>query len=119
VGFFDRLRQTLGGSQKAGAGAYAYRIYAQCSRCGEPLRARIDLVNDPSQEDDGTYIVRKALLGGTRRCYQTVDVTLHFNTDRSQVLDREIGGGRFITAEEYQTLVEEQQEPLQEQEDDA
>jgi hypothetical protein len=81
-------------------------VYAQCKRCGEPLRARIDLRNEPSQADDGeTWIVRKGLIGdGQRRCYQVVEVTLHFDGPKSQVLENEVAGGQLITEDEYLAL---------------
>ena len=65
MGFLDNLRKALGGQgagQKSGGGggssfgagdANAYWIYAQCRRCGEPLRSRVNLANDPSLDDDG------------------------------------------------------------------
>ncbi len=119
MGFMDRLRKALGGSGTADPGSHAQWIYVQCARCGEPLRSRIDLRNDPSEDDDGTYIVRKGLVGGERRCYQTVEVTIRFSADKSQILDRQISGGRFITEEEFQALAAEQQNPPQEQDEDA
>jgi hypothetical protein len=122
MGLFDRIKKTLSGGGATGASApdaYGYWVYAQCRRCGEPLRSRIDLRNDPSAEDDGTFVVRKGLVGGARRCYQVVEIELHFGADRRQVLDQEITGGRFVTAEEYQALAQEPWPPVEEQETDA
>jgi hypothetical protein len=85
-------------------------VHAQCRRCGEPLRARVDLRNEPSEEDDGAWFVRKGLTGsGKYYCFQTVDVTLHFSADKKRVLDAEATGGKIITAEEYPGLLAEWQ----------
>ncbi len=121
MGLFDRIKKTFGGggTGATASDAYGYWVYAQCRRCGEPLRTRIDLDKDPSREDDDTFIVRKGLVGGARRCYQVVEIELHFSADRRQVLDQEISGGRFITAEEYQALAQEPWPPIEEQETDA
>ncbi len=107
MGLLDSLKKAFGGRPAGGSsfGAgdqWAYWVYAQCRRCGEPLRARIDLRNDPSQEDDGTWLVRKGLTGsGKYYCFQTVEVTLHFDQAKKNILDSDAVGGNFITAEEY------------------
>lgn len=64
-------------------------------------------MNDPSLADDGeTWIVRKGLIGsGSRRCFQTVEVMLHFDRRKQTILDSEAVGGRLITAEEYEVLL--------------
>jgi hypothetical protein len=113
MGFLDNLRNALGG-QKAGGGssfgsgdANTYWIYAQCKRCGEPLRGRVNLANDPSQDEDQmSWIVRKGLVGsGANRCFQTVEVTLKFDAKKQNVIESEAVGGQLITAEEYQALL--------------
>ena len=119
MGFLDSLRNALGGqktgnratgggSSSFGSGdANAYWIYAQCRRCGEPLRSRVNLANDPSLDDDGlNWVVRKGILGsGANRCFQTVEVMLKFDSKKQNVIESEVGGGKLITAEEYETLV--------------
>jgi hypothetical protein len=117
MGFLDNLRKALGGQgsgTKSGGGgssfgagdANAYWIYAQCRRCGEPLRSRVNLANDPSLDDDGSsWIVRKGLVGsGANRCFQTVEVTLKFDAKKQNVIESEAVGGTLITAEEYEAL---------------
>ncbi len=107
MGFLDSLKKALGGKPSTGGSSFggdqwAYWVHAQCRRCGEPLRARIDLRNDPSLEDDGTWVVRKGLTGGGKYyCFQTVEVTLHFDQAKKAVLDSDAVGGKIITAEEY------------------
>jgi hypothetical protein len=120
MGFLDNLRNALGGQKtgnKAGGGggsssfgsgdANTYWIYAQCRRCGEPLRSRVNLANDPSLDDDGeSWIIRKGLIGsGANRCFQTVEVTLTFDQKKQGVIASEAVGGKLITAEEYEMLV--------------
>jgi hypothetical protein len=121
MGFLDGLKKALGGGKTTGAGGggrstygaedWAYWVYTQCRRCGEPLRTRIDLRNDPSEENDGTWLVRKGLTGsGKYYCFQTVEVMLHFDRAKKTVLDSDADGGRLITAEEYPALLEDWQE---------
>src|SRR5512142_2990720 len=107
MGFFDRLRKAFSGGGGSQASDDTYWIYAQCRRCGEPLKARVDLRNEPSQADDGsTWIVRKGLVGsGARRCFQTVEVILTFDPDKKNVVDSEVSGGKLITEEEYNDLL--------------
>ena len=116
MGFLDNLRNALSGqnaSKKAGGGssfgagdANAYWIYAQCRRCGEPLRSRVNLANDPSLDDDGaSWVVRKGIVGsGANRCFQAIEVTLKFDAKKQNVIESEAVGGKLITAEEYQAI---------------
>jgi hypothetical protein len=115
MSFWDRLKGTLtGGGASSGRSkeAAGYWIYAKCRRCGEPLKAHIDMRNEPSQGEDGdTWVVRKGLIGdgsgrfGGMRCFQTVEVTLTFDSSRQNVIDQEVSGGELITEEEYEALL--------------
>jgi len=113
MGFLDNLRKALGGQQaggRSGGGvANTYWIYAQCRYCGEPLKTRVNLMNDPSLDEDGEgWIVRKGLMGsGVNRCFQTVEVTLKFDARKQDVIESEAVGGKLITAEEYEALLHE------------
>ncbi len=117
MGFLDSLKKALGGKSTTSSGggrsgfgdeSWVYWIHVQCKKCGEPLRARIDLRNDPSLEDDGTWRVRKWLTGGGKYfCFQNVEVELHFDQAKKKVLDSEVTGGSLITAEEYPVLLAE------------
>jgi hypothetical protein len=115
MGFLDGLKKAFGGKPAGGGSAFGgdewvYWVHAQCQRCGEPLRARIDLRNELS-EDDGAWMVRKALTGsGKYYCFQTVDVTLRFDRDKKNVVESETTGGKLITAEEYPALLAQWQE---------
>ena len=118
MGFLDNLRTMLSSQKtgtKAGGGGTSfgsgdpniYWIYAQCRRCGEPLRGRVNLMNDPSLDEDGeTWVVRKGLMGsGANRCFQTVEVMLKFDLKKQNVVSSEAAGGKLITAEEYEALL--------------
>jgi hypothetical protein len=70
------------------------------------LRGRVNLRSEPSQTDDGKWIVRKGLIGsGANRCFQTVEVTLTFDADKRKVLESQALGGELISEEEYLRLV--------------
>lgn len=125
MSFLDRLRGMLGGASKprgggrggAGGGssfggedANTHLIYAKCRRCGEPLLGRVNMMNEPSQEEDDTWVVRKTLSGsGKNYCFQTVEVTLQFDRQKKNVLSAEATGGTLISAEEYTALLAAQQ----------
>jgi hypothetical protein len=77
--------------------AAAYWIAVRCRRCGEIIRARINLHNDLSVEygDGGTtYICRKTLIG-EGHCFQRVEVSLTFDANR-KLVSYEITGGEFV-----------------------
>ncbi len=81
----------------------AYFIYVRSHRCKENLSTRISLSNDLSEKDEGGYISRKVLAtDGKNRCFDRVEVVLHFD-EKKNMIDREISGGAFITAEEFDT----------------
>ena len=77
----------------------SYWITVKCDRCGEIIRARIDLHNDLSinygdKEEDTTYFCRKMLMG-SQHCYQQILVELTFDAGR-KLAQEEIHGGKFI-----------------------
>ncbi len=116
MGFLDSIRARLrghtgargsgGGRSSFSGNDTSYWVYAKCGRCGEPLRARINLMNDPSRDDDGvSWVVRKGLSGsGAKLCFQTVEVTLKFDAKKQKVLAQEAVGGEIITIEAYEAL---------------
>jgi hypothetical protein len=75
-------------------------VAVQCLRCGETLTTEINLNTELSAdygEEGGeatTYLCRKLLMGNAR-CFQQIEVVLHFDADR-RVTDRQITGGRFV-----------------------
>lgn len=117
MGFLDSVKTLLRGERRGSGGGRSnfggndtsYWVYAKCGRCGEPLRARINLMNDPSRDDDGvSWVVRKGLSGnGAKLCFQTVEVTLKFDAKKQKILAHEAVGGELITAEAYGALKQE------------
>lgn len=94
MAFFKKLANLFNAT--GGTPRPAHVVSVRCNRCGEILTARIDLGNDLSRADDGGFIVRKTVMGsGENRCFQRVEVTLHFD-EKYTVTDREISGGTFV-----------------------
>jgi hypothetical protein len=80
-------------------------VYVRCDKCGEALKTRIDLSHDltPNYSAEGhvtDYGLRKVLIG-SQRCFEPIEVTLTFDSQR-RVTSREITGGQFISREEYE-----------------
>ncbi|MBP1717322.1 MAG: hypothetical protein H6Q43_760 [Deltaproteobacteria bacterium] len=78
-------------------------ITVVCSRCGEVIRARIDLANDLSAEygegdQETSYLCRKVLIG-KQGCYAPVEILLDFDAGR-KIIDRKITGGKFAEEDE-------------------
>src|SRR5258708_5859203 len=102
MSFFQRLT-SLFTRPAAGSTRSIYTITVQCNRCGEIISAPVDLRNDLSLDDDEDatskdYICRKGLMG-RQRCFQQIEVTLHFNSER-QLIDKEATGGKFVEPQE-------------------
>jgi hypothetical protein len=103
MGFLDSLKSVFAG----GPGQdNAYWVYVRCRRCGEVIKTRIDLSNDLSLNEAGGFVVNKTLIGGSQLCFERIEVSLTFDSNR-QVIDRKISRGDFITAEEYNAAVAE------------
>lgn len=98
MGFLDSVKSLLGGGEKQDESGYW--VYVRCKRCGEPIKTRIDLRNELSPRDEGGFITRKTMVG-SQRCFERIEVTLTFDQDR-RLVDRQIAGGDFITAEEFE-----------------
>lgn len=86
-------------------------LYVQCSRCGEAIRIRADRRYDLASEmlDPGeegpAYTMRKEIIGD--RCFQRLTVTLGFDR-RLHIISRDIQGGAWLSAEEYQVATTQQ-----------
>jgi hypothetical protein len=99
MGFFKKLSEFFSSSGPQKAPDYAMYITVKCKRCGETIRARIDLRNDLTINYDSegpvpTYFCRKVLIG-ERRCYQPVEIELTFD-GKKKIIQRQISGGEFI-----------------------
>ena len=98
MSILDKISKRL---TSQGEDDYGYWIAVKCKRCGEGVRARVDLRNDLSAEYEGrktTYRARKVLIGeGT--CFQRIEVLLRFD-DRRRLIERSVSGGEFYEGEE-------------------
>ena len=102
MSLFKKISGMLSSSSNAGDDHNLW-VSVKCGRCGEIIRARIDLRNDLSIDygDNGgktNYICRKTLIG-EGRCFQRVEVKLTFDKNR-QLIDRGISGGDFVNEPE-------------------
>jgi hypothetical protein len=102
MSFLKRIASAL--SPKGVDEGDALWVYVRCNKCGETIKTRIDLRHDltPNYSDEGRvtdYGLRKVLIG-SRRCFEPIEVTLTFDSQR-RVTSREITGGQFISKEEY------------------
>ena len=97
MSFLKRLSNIFSGPGKPDDSSYW--ITVKCNRCGEIIRARVDLRNDLSinygeRDEDTTYFCRKSLMG-SQRCYQQIEVELTFDAGK-KLLQREIRAGKFV-----------------------
>jgi hypothetical protein len=86
-------------ASSARGGENAYWLTVRCNRCGEVVRARVNLYNDLSVEYDEqgkktAYRCRKILTGG-QRCFQSIEVMLTFDASRN-LIDHQITGGTLV-----------------------
>src|SRR4030067_2333129 len=100
MGLFKKLAQMFTPSERDEE--RAYWLYVQCSRCGEKIRARVDLHNDlsPLYPGTGVYYFSRKVLIGQQRCFQKVEVEMNFDENR-RLTERKISGGSYITEEEF------------------
>jgi len=83
----------------------AMYLYVQCSKCGEKLRARVDIWNELTPEFDGKsddplfYHCRKVLIG-EKTCYQPIELRLKFDRNH-KLFEKTISGGKYIDQAEF------------------
>jgi hypothetical protein len=97
MSFLKRLSNLFSAPGKPGD--FVYWVTVKCNRCGETIRARIDLRNDLSinygdKDEDTTYFCRKMLIG-SQHCYQQIEIELTFDASR-KLIQKEIHGGKFV-----------------------
>jgi hypothetical protein len=97
MSFFKRLSDIFSGAGKPNDPSFW--ITVKCNRCGEIIRARIDIRNDLSinygdKPGDTTYFCRKSLMG-SQRCYQQIEVELTFDAGH-RLIQKEIRAGKFV-----------------------
>ncbi len=103
MGFFKKINDFFSSSRSGQA--QVYWLYVQCDKCGEKIKARVNLYNDLSirygeKAEGDTYFSRKVIIG-EQRCYRPVEVEMTFDRKR-KLLDRQISGGKFISEDEFE-----------------
>ncbi len=102
MGIFKKLSGMFSTPGRNEGVSYWYSV--QCNRCGEHIRARVDLRNDLSvlYGDEAAanagasegYYTRKVIIG-ENLCFQKIEIELTFDKNR-KVIDRKISGGVFL-----------------------
>jgi hypothetical protein len=83
----------------------AMYLYVQCNKCGEKLRARVDVWNELTPEYDGksdnaaSYYCRKVLVG-EKICYQPIELRLKFDKNH-KLIEKQIYGGKYIDQADF------------------
>jgi hypothetical protein len=91
-----------GGPSKAERSLY---LFIQCNKCGEKMRARVDLWNEltpdyeGNSEDPSSFHCRKVLVG-ENRCYQPIELQLKFDKNH-KLVDKKIHGGKYIEEADF------------------
>jgi len=103
MSFLKKIRDSLFGSSdgeiKDPNGIY---LYVKCSRCGAPVRVRVDKYHDLQRDfDTGGFVLNKEIMDGS--CFSLMYATVHFDAAR-RIVGQDIQGGEFITWEQYQAL---------------
>ncbi len=103
MGFWERVLNIITRGQGV-PDPMEYWVYVRCDKCGEPLKARVDLRSELSatfgeKREDTTYFCRKVIVGSSG-CYQPVEVTLTFDA-RRDLVRQEVSGGSFLSENEY------------------
>ena len=101
MSLLKRISGLFSGTKSGNRGG-SLEISVRCSRCGEVIRARIDLTNDLSAEygegDQETAFLCRKVLVGKQGCYAPIEILLHFDGGR-ELIDRQITGGKFAEEE--------------------
>jgi hypothetical protein len=103
MGFLKKLGKIL--SSPPPRTDRALYLYVQCKKCGEKLRARVDVWNELTPEYDGksddaaSYHCRKVLVG-ENKCYQPIELRLKFDKNH-KLIEKTIMGGKYIDQAEF------------------
>ena len=104
MGLWDSIKRALGGSSESKDNGLYY--FVRCDHCGDRVRVRVSPTSELQQEFDEKgdavrgYAVRKVVID--QRCFRPIEVRLTYNSRRREET-REIEGGTFLTAEEFET----------------
>ena len=100
MGLLDTLKAVFTGAGDRKPEDASAWFYVRCRRCGEVIKVRVDMRNDPSEDDAGQYVVNKTLVGGARRCFARLEMTLTLDAGR-RLQSQEVTGGEFVTEADY------------------
>jgi hypothetical protein len=95
VGPLSWLGRIFGGGGDARSADGGIYVDVQCNACGEVIRARVSPSSELSLDDDGTYFVRKVLVG--QKCYRSIEVLLRYKDLRGTEISRELHGGTSVS----------------------
>lgn len=106
MGILDAIKSALGFGGGAGAGdRNAMFLYIRCTRCGDVVRVRVNMANEPAQEfEEGGdrvlgYTLNKTIVDS--KCFRPIPVTIRFDARRREQ-GREIEGGEFVGQDEFE-----------------
>lgn len=106
MGFFDKLRKSLAGSERKASSSptgsgdpNGIWFYFRCKKCGTLVRVRVDRRSDLNPEDGpAAYVVRKDVMDS--KCFQLIKAELWLDTTYT-VVHADVRGGTLISEEEY------------------
>jgi hypothetical protein len=99
MNWLKKITNALSAGFSKGGESDFYNFQVKCNRCGETLTGRVNLMNELSAEygsegEGEGYTCRKVLMG-SGRCFQQVEVIVHFDSGKSPI-NREVNGGKFF-----------------------
>lgn len=110
MGFLKKIKAAIFGAAdgeiKDKEGIY---FYVKCSKCGSPVRVRVNKLHDLHRNEDyGGFVLRKEIMDGS--CFRLMYATVRFDHNR-KIIEQEIEGGEFIDWETYRALTQPRDEP--------
>lgn len=98
------LKRLFGGGTPSDG---AIHLYVRCNRCGAPVHVRVDPRNDLTIEygDDENphgYRLIKEIMDS--RCFRLMRAEINYDPSKRE-LSREIEGGTYISQDDYQQLL--------------
>jgi hypothetical protein len=97
MGFIQNLLRSLMGAPRPTSSDIGLYYYIKSARSGEVVRVRINPMNDLSEQEDGTYIVRKVVVG---KRYDRMEAEFIYDKKR-QLTDTNITGGKLVDESAY------------------
>ncbi len=101
MSFRKRLSDIFAPKPRVDFSKRSYMFEVRCRRCGEIVPGRVDLMNELSQDyDTGLFTSRKVVMGsGKNRCFQQIEVTLTFDSNK-KLIDQHVIGGEIVETSE-------------------